>query len=354
MSPDPVSRLNAALAGRYRIARELGRGGMATVHLADDLRHHRQVAIKVMRPEVAQVIGPERFSREITIAARLSHPHILPLYDSGSADGMLWYVMPWVRGESLREKLQREGQLAVDDAVRIVSQAAAALDHAHAQGLVHRDIKPENILLHEGEAMVADFGIALSPADAEGHRLTLVGMAVGTPAYMSPEQSAGEATLDARSDVYALASVLYELLAGEPPYTGPTAQSIISKRYTDPVPSIRHVRPTVPLAVDQAIRRALARMPADRFPSCGAFAEALVGPAAPEEREASVAVLPFQSMGGDAQGPLFADGITEDVIAQLSKIRSLKVISRTSAMQFRDRAGDRRAIAARLGVATLL
>ena len=348
------ARLDAALAGRYRVTRELGRGGMAVVYLADDLRHERQVAVKVILPEVAQVLGAERFSREITIAARLNHPHILPLYDSGGADGLLFYVMPWVKGESLREKLRREGQLQVDDAVRIVCHAAGALDHAHAQGLVHRDIKPENILLHEGEAMVADFGIALAPAEWKSDRVTSSGLALGTPSYMSPEQAAGEPRLDARSDVYSLACVLYELLAGEPPYTGPTVQSIIVKRFTDPVPAIRRLRAAVPVAVEQALLRALSPVPADRFASCGEFADALVAPAAPAQREASVAVLPFQSMSTDAWGELFAEGITEDVIAQLSKIRALKVISRTSAMQFRDGAHDRRQVAARLGVTTLL
>ena len=353
VTSDTAPRLNAALAGRYRLVRELGRGGMAVVWLVDDVRHARRVAVKVLRPEVAQLLGAERFAREIAIAARLSHPHILPLLDSGNADGVLWYAMPWVRGESLRERLRREVQLPVDDAVAIVRQAAAALDHAHAHGLVHRDIKPENILLHEGEAMVADFGIALAPA-SPGDRITSSSVAMGTPAYMSPEQAAGEAQLDARSDVYSLGCVLYELLAGEPPYTGPTAQSILAKRFTDPVPSVRRVRSAVPSCVDYALRRALSPVPADRFPTCGAFADALVAPAAPEEREASVAVLPFHSLSADPEGALFADGITEDVIAQLSKIRALKVISRTSAMQFRDRATDRRDIAARLGVATLL
>ena len=351
---DQLDHLNAALAGRYRLVRELGQGGMAVVYLADDLRHARQVALKVLRAEVAAVLGAERFTREIAIAARLSHPHILPLHDSGSADGVLFYVMPWVKGESLGDKLRREGQLKTDDAVRIIRQAAAALDHAHAQGLVHRDIKPENILLHEGEAMVADFGIAMMPADGRQTRLTSVGMAIGTPAYMSPEQAVGESQLDARSDVYALACVLYELLAGEPPFTGPTAQAIIAKRFTGDVPSIRRVRPAVPAEVDHALRRAMAPASADRFPSCGAFADALVAPAAADEQEPSVAVLPFQGMGGDPSGSMFADGITEDVIAQLSKIRALKVISRTSAMQFRDPTHDRREIAARLGVATLL
>jgi serine/threonine protein kinase/Flp pilus assembly protein TadD len=353
-SEDQLSRLNDALAGRYRLVRELGQGGMAVVYLADDLRHARQVAVKVLRAEVAELLGAERFSREIGIAARLSHPHILPLHDSGTAGSLLFYVMPWVKGQSLGEKLRREGQLKTDDAVRIIRQAAAALDHAHAQGLVHRDIKPENILLHEGEAMVADFGIAVRPTDDRSSRLTSVGMAVGTPAYMSPEQAVGESNLDPRSDVYALACVLYELLAGEPPFTGPTPQAIIAKRFTGDVPSIRRVRPLVPAAVEHAIRRAMSPMPADRFASCGEFAEALTDTTASGEREASVAVLPFHSMGTDAMSSMFADGITEDIIAQLSKIRALKVISRSSAMRFRERTDDRRDIAARLGVATLL
>ncbi|MFL5505445.1 MAG: serine/threonine-protein kinase, partial [Gemmatimonadales bacterium] len=304
-----LDRLNVALAGRYRLVRELGHGGMAVVYLADDLRHERQVAVKVLRAEIAELLGAERFSREITIAARLSHPHILPLHDSGNAGGLLWYVMPWVKGESLGERLRREGQLKTDDAVRIIRQAAAALDHAHAQGLVHRDIKPENILLHEGEAMVADFGIAVRPTDDRNARLTSVGMAVGTPAYMSPEQAVGETHLDARSDVYSLACVLYELLAGEPPFTGPTAQAIIAKRFSGDVPSVRRVRPTVSAAVELAIRRALSPAPADRFASCGEFADALLAPVAATELEASVAVLPFQSMSTEASGSMFADGI---------------------------------------------
>ncbi|MFL5520173.1 MAG: protein kinase domain-containing protein, partial [Gemmatimonadales bacterium] len=291
---------------------------------------------------------------EIRITARLDHPRILTLIDSGAAEGFLYYVLPVVRGESLRAKLDRERQLGVDEAIAIATQVASALDYAHRQGVVHRDIKPENILLHEGEAMVADFGIAVRPADDRNARLTSVGMAVGTPAYMSPEQAVGETHLDARSDVYSLACVLYELLAGEPPFTGPTAQAIIAKRFSGDVPSVRRVRPTVPAAVELAIRRALSPAPADRFASCGEFADALVAPVAATEREASVAVLPFQSMSTDASGSMFADGITEDVIAQLSKIRALKVISRTSAMQFRDNTLDRRQVATRLGVTTLL
>jgi serine/threonine protein kinase len=216
---DRQERLTAALAGHYTLERELGSGGMATVYLAEDLKHRRKVAIKVLRPELAAALGPERFLREIEIAAGLSHPHIVALYDSGQAGGFLFYVMPCIRGESLRQRLLREKQLSIDEALRLTQQVAAALQYAHSRGLVHRDIKPENILLHEGVALVADFGVAWA-ASAAGDRLTATGLALGTPAYMSPEQASGEPVLDARSDVYSLGCVLYELLAGEPPYTG--------------------------------------------------------------------------------------------------------------------------------------
>ncbi len=357
---DQLDRIRAALAGRYTVEHELGRGGMATVYLADDLKHQRKVALKVLRPELGPLLGPERFVREIRMAAGLNHPHILPLYDSGQMsapageDGALFYVMPFVRGESLRQKIARETQLPVDEALGIVRQVAAALDHAHGQGLIHRDIKPENVLLHEGEAMVTDFGIAVAIGAAPGERLTEAGLRVGTPEYMSPEQAAGERALDARSDVYSLACVLYELLAGEPPYTGATAQLVIAKRFTDPVPSVRRLRPAVPLAVDQAIVKSLALVPADRFASTGAFAAALTAPAVAQARVPSVAVLPFLSLSADPDNEFFADGITEDVIAQLSRIRSLKVISRTSAMRFKQRDQSLREIAATLEVATLL
>jgi TolB-like protein/Tfp pilus assembly protein PilF len=265
--------------------------------------------------------------------------------------------MPYVRGESLRQKLSRERQLPIDQAIAIVRQVGAALDHAHAHGLIHRDIKPENILLHEGEAMVSDFGIALAIAGREtggAEKLSQTGIILGTPHYMSPEQSAGERTLDARSDVYSLGCVLYELLAGEPPYTGSTAQVVIAKRFTDPIPRVRRLRATVSPAVEQAIMKALATTPADRFPSAAALVEALTAPPGGQQQLPSVAVLPFRNLSTDPENEFFADGITEDVIAQLSKIRSLKVISRTSVMQFKNREQSLKEIGATLQVATLL
>jgi len=353
LAPAADVRLRAALAGRYTIERELGHGGMATVYLADDVKHHRLVAVKVLRPELAASIGAERFLREVEIAARLNHPHILALYDSGEAGGCLFYVMPHIKGESLRAKLEREKQLPVDEALAVTRQVASALSHAHAHQVIHRDIKPENILLHEGEAMVADFGIALAVNAAADSRVTQTGFAVGTPEYMSPEQGAGERTLDARSDVYSLACVLYEMLAGEPPYTGPTARALIAKVMVDPVPAVRRLRPTVPPGVDQALRTALAKAPADRFASMTAFADALAAPAR-EPRPPSVAVLPFRNLSADPENEYFADGITEDVIAHLSKVRALKVISRSSVMPFKQREQSLKEIGARLEAATLL
>ncbi len=349
---DALPRLRTALAGRYTIERELGRGGMATVYLADDVKHHRQVAIKVLRPELAAALGPDRFLREVEIAAKLNHPHILGLHDSGEADGFLFFVMPYVKGESLRRKLDREKQLSVEEALAVTRQVASALGYAHAQQVIHRDVKPENILLHEGEAMVADFGIALAVRAAADERLTQTGLVVGTPEYMSPEQAMSERALDARSDVYSLGCVLYEMLAGEPPYTGPTAQALITKRLVDPAPAVRRLRPAVPVGVEQALLKALARVPADRFASADAFAEALTAPARP--RPPCVAVLPFLNLSADPENEYFADGITEDVIAHLSKIRALKVISRTSVMPFKQREQSLKEIGAKLEATTLL
>ncbi len=351
-----------ALADRYTVLRELGRGGMATVYLADDHRHGRQVAIKVLKAELGVLLGPDRFAREIRVAAALNHPHILPLYDSGrmpgtGADaGLLFYVMPYVRGGSLRERLKQEGRLPVGEAVGLVRQVALALDHAHAHGLVHRDVKPENILLHEGEAMVTDFGIALAAATEPSERLTETGLLIGTPDYMSPEQATGERSLDARSDVYSLGCVLYELLTGEPPHTSTSARSVIARRLIEPAPRVRRVRPQVPAAIDETLARALAVEPTQRFATAAAFADALAGKvtAAPAPRLPSVAVLPFHNLSADPENEFFADGITEDVIAQLSKIRSLRVIGRGSVMKFKGRDQSLREIGATLDVATLL
>jgi serine/threonine-protein kinase len=268
-------RLRAALADRYTVERELGQGGMATVYLAHDLRHGRPVALKVLRPELAAVIGAERFLTEIRTTAALQHPHILPLHDSGEADSFLYYVMPFVDGESLRARLVREQQLPVAEAVRVATQVASALDYAHRRGVIHRDIKPENILLHEGQALVADFGIALAVSQAGSSRLTETGLSLGTPHYMSPEQALGERNITPRSDVYALGTVLHELLAGEPPFTGPTAQAVVAKLLADPPTPLRRHRPAVPEVVEAAVLTALEKLPADRFASAAELAEAL-------------------------------------------------------------------------------
>jgi eukaryotic-like serine/threonine-protein kinase len=279
---DLRAQLESGLSGRYALAHELGRGGMATVFLAQDLKHDRPVALKVLLPELAATLGPDRFQREIRFAARLQHPHILTVLDSGETAGQLWFTMPYVEGESLRARLRREGQLALKDALRIAREAAQALHYAHSRQIVHRDIKPENILLTaDGSTLVADFGIARGLGGEGGEALTQTGMSVGTPQYMSPEQANGTRGIDARSDIYSLGCVLYELLAGEPPYTGPTAQVILMRRFTDPVPSVRKLRANVPEGVDQAIQRALAVVPGDRFPTAAAFAEALETVATP-------------------------------------------------------------------------
>jgi eukaryotic-like serine/threonine-protein kinase len=366
---DLLPRLQAALAQRYRVERAIGRGGMGTVFLAEDLRHHRRVAIKVLHPDLAGALGPGRFLREIEIAASLSHPHIVPLHDSGTADGLLFYVMPFVEGKSLRERLAREIQLPVATALAITREVADALSHAHAHGIIHRDIKPENILLEGEHAVVADFGVAraLSLAAADG--LTEPGLAIGTPAYMSPEQAGGSQTLDGRSDLYALACVLYEMLAGVPPFTGPTPRAIVARQLADPPPGLRVVRPSVTVALEAAIAKALAKVPADRFATVGAFAAtigehaasapraswrrlaAVVAPGlaatvaaavllrgyfaeparnrlgAGDAPPSSIAVLYFddRSEGGTLEN--LATGLTEDLIDQLAGVSALRVIS---------------------------
>jgi serine/threonine-protein kinase len=278
-SASVADRLTAALAGRYRIERELGAGGMATVYLAEDLKHDRKVAIKVLKPELAAVLGAERFVVEIKTTAAMSHPHILPLFDSGTADGFLFYVMPYIQGETIREKLNRETQFGVDEAVRIAREVADALDYAHRHGVIHRDIKPENLLLHDGRAMVMDFGIALALSAAAGGRMTETGLSLGTPHYMSPEQATAEKDISARSDVYSLASVLYEMLAGQPPHVGGSAQQIIMKIITEHAEPVTGMRKAVPPHVAAALDRALEKLPADRFDTAKAFADALANTA---------------------------------------------------------------------------
>jgi len=299
---------------------------MATVYLAQDLKHHRPVAIKVLAPELAAALGRERFLREIETAARLTHPHILPLHDSGEADGLLYYVMPYVEGESLRDRLDREKQLAIADAVTITCAVANALSYAHSHDVVHRDVKPENILLSNDEAIVADFGIAAAIDAAGGGKLTRTGIVLGTPAYMSPEQGAGDQTLDGRSDVYSLGCVLYEMLAGEPPFTGPTSQAIIAKRFTDPVPSARRLRETVPPPMDQAIAKALARAPADRFATTHQFAEALRASA---EARPATAATPPPAHGDveDAGRSAFARHAWREAFETLTHARAIRALA---------------------------
>jgi Tol biopolymer transport system component len=292
---DDISRLSASLSDRYRIERELGSGGMATVYLAHDVRHDRNVAIKVLRPELAAVIGAERFLSEIKTTAHLQHPHILSLFDSGAVDGTVFYVMPFVDGESLRDRLTREKQLPLRDALRIAREVADALQYAHEHGIIHRDIKPENILLQGGHALVADFGIALAASKDGGNRMTETGMSLGTPQYMSPEQAMGERVLDARTDVYALGCVTFEMLAGEPPFTGPTAQAIVAKVITAAAPPVRSKRETVPEPVDEAIHTALQKTPADRFSSAAEFAAALEAPGATASRKPPITEAPART-----------------------------------------------------------
>src|SRR3990172_7146577 len=265
-------RLATGLAGRYAVERELGQGGMAMVFLAQDLRHDRKVALKVLRPEISVEIGADRFLREIKMAAGLTHPHILPVYDSGQAEGLLYYVMPNMEGRSLRERLERERQAPLDGGRPVTRDVASALDYAHRQRVVHRDVKPENILFQEGNAMVADFGIGKA-LSGDGN-ITQTGLAVGTPAYMSPEQASGESEVDGRSDVYSLGCVLYEMLTGELPFTGPTPQAILTKRFISPVPHVKAMR-DVPEGIDEAVTKSLARAAVDRYATAAQFAEAL-------------------------------------------------------------------------------
>ena len=271
---DIIGRLRIVLAARYHLERQIGMGGMATVYLARDVRHERKVAIKVLRPELAARLGRERFVQEIKVTANLQHPNILPLYDSGAVDEFLYYVMPYVEGESLRAKIHRDRQLSVEETIDIARAVAAALDYAHEHGIVHRDIKPENVLLQRGQALVADFGIALAVSAAGGTRLTETGLTIGTPHYMSPEQAAGDRVLDARSDIYSMGAMAYEMLTGDPPHNASTAQAVIAKILSDPPSPISRSRTLVPANVDAAVQRALAKSPADRFVRAAHFADA--------------------------------------------------------------------------------
>jgi serine/threonine-protein kinase len=351
---DVVSQLNQALAGRYRLGPELGRGGMATVYRARDLRHGRPVAVKVMEGSGDRGTADARFQREIQVAARLSHPHILPLHDSGEADGLRYYVMPYVAGETLRERLEEGGPMPVEEAVRLCSEVAQALDYAHRTGIVHRDIKPENVLLHEGHALVADFGIASAHNTVEGPGLTVDGAVLGTPAYLSPEQVKG-AAVDGRSDLYSLACLLYECLSGSLPFTG-TALAMMAQRLIGEAPSVRNVRADVPEALASAIRRAMAPEPDARYATGADFAQALREPspapaaAATSSERPSVVVLPFANLSSDPENEYFSDGLTEEIIADLSSVKGLSVISRTSAMRLKGTDRDVRTIGRELRV----
>ena len=362
---DSFDKLRKGLASRYKIESEIGRGGMATVYLAEDVKHARKVAIKVLREEVTAKSEPERFLREIRIAARLTHPNILPLYDSGEQSGRLFYVMPFMGCENLRVRLDRERRLPADEAIRIARMVAEGLDYAHRQGVVHRDIKPENIMLLEGQPVVADFGIAraLTAADASGQSLTGAGFAVGTPVYMSPEQAGTAGPIDGRSDQYSLACVVFEMLAGRPPFQGANVLATLARHATEPPPRIRGDVPEVPPSVEQALLRALAKEPAQRFPTIGDFARALTstsvslisGESAVESsRQTTIAVLPFVNASASEENEYFSDGITDELINALSKVDGLIVVSRTSAFAYKGKALDVRTIGGQLGAGVVL
>ena len=351
--------LTAALADRFALLGELGRGGMAVVYAADDRRHQRRVAIKVLSAEESALRSVERFAREVRVSARLSHPHIVPLYDSGQAGDQLYFVMPLVEGETLRERLTREGRLPVAEAVRVAREVADALDYAHRQGIVHRDIKPENIMLAHGHALVADFGIART-ADADPSPLTGTGMFLGTADYVSPEQIFGDTPVGPAADIYALGCVLYEMLAGAPPFRGANTQATLARRLTASAPRVRTARPEVPADLDDTLARAMATDPALRPPGAAALAEALAdalrradaGPRASASGadDPSLIVKPFDPIGDDGEVQDIAEGLTEEVIGDLAKIRALRVISRTAVARFRGSTASAREIAGEAGV----
>ncbi len=355
------------MADRYRIERELGAGGMATVYVARDLRHERDVAIKVLRPDVGHALGRDRFLREIRLAAGLTHPHILPLLDSGDADGSLWFTMPLMRGDTLRDRLTASPCLPLDEVLQLVREIADALDYAHRHDVVHRDIKPENILLHEGHAVIADFGIgkAVMAASSDNTTFTQVGVTVGTPAYMSPEQAAGE-EVDGRSDLFALGCVLYEMLTGEVAFSGPTVQATIARRFVHTPPSITTVRTDVPAELVMLVERLLEKASDARVATGLAVVQSLRGTSSPAvisgsvtvapraETSHSVVVLPFESVSADADNAVVADGLTEELITDLSQVQALRVISRTTAIQYKGTSRSLRDIGAELGVSHAL
>jgi serine/threonine-protein kinase len=355
-APAPLS---APFADRYTLERELGHGGMATVYLAEDRKHGRKVAIKVLRPAVAASLGAERFLREVRIAARLSHPHIVPLIDSGETDDLLYYVAPHIPGGSLRDRLDREPRLPVKDVLRIARDIGSALDYMHRSGFVHRDVKPANVLFADGHALLADFGIAYAISAHAAEALTDAGVVVGTPAYMSPEQASGEQNLESRSDIYSLACVVYEMLAGELPFNGESARAIIAKHVTEAPRPVRALRADTPTAVEQAIDRALAKDPRQRYASVAEFIDALhvdafVSDHSAPTRTRAIAVLPFVNASPDPGNEYLSDGITDELIDALAKVEGLQVASRTSVFALKGKPQDVRAIGALLGASEVL
>ena len=344
----------------YDIQGEIGRGGMATVYSARDLRHNRRVAVKVMNPEIAAAMGTARFLSEITTAAGLSHPNIVPLHDSGEHDGTVYYVMPHIEGETLRERMNRDRKIPLDEAVRIISRAAAALDFAHRRGVVHRDIKPENIMLFEGEPLILDFGIAKAITAAAGTSITQTGVALGTPAYLSPEQGSGEPNIDGRSDQYSLACTFYEMVTGSAPFTANTPQRVIAMRFTEKPPDLLSREPTVGSELSKALSKAMSLDPVDRYATVSDFAKALTeslpaqSASVEDESRQSIAVLPFSNMSADPENEFFADGIAEEIINALTKIQTLDVVSRGSAFAFKQRSEDVSEIGKKLNVRTVL